>query len=501
MRKPIRGLLVLCSIAFGSSASAQGAPQPAAAPTVAPAASAAPADTASTAEQRFDFGQALRQGAAPLDAAQAAKLAVSTSPTVARAKAANQQASEAADLAQVAVYPRLDLEARYTRVSEQTSRFRSSFEFSDPDTGDPVPNPTTGETPWAIQVDGESLAPLPDQYTLQARLSYPVSDLFFQILPRYSAARRAADAQAFSAKAEEQTIALQAKEVFYNYARARAALLVAESGLAQSQAQRRDVDALVRAGTLARVELMRADAGVAAAEVAVARAAGAVAVARTALRSLLHQPGDDELAITEDLATPAPALTETKDGLLAQALRTRSELQALRTMLEVHDTTIDASEAEQLPKLSVGANVDLANPNLRVAPFERKWGTSWALVGILSWSPNDFAMGDARADQVRAQRVQTQSDMQALEDALRQEVAQGYESYQASRAAMTAAQTGISAAEESYRVRREQFRAGAAVATDVVDAEAELRRARLELVNAAIDVRVARARIDRAVER
>ena len=50
-------------------------------------------------------------------------------------------------------------------------------------------------------------------------------------------------------------------------------------------------------------------------------------------------------------------------------------------------------------------------------------------------------------------------------------------------------------------MRREQFRAGAAVAIDVIQAEAELRQARLELINAAIDVRIARARLDRSVGR
>jgi outer membrane protein TolC len=93
------------------------------------------------------------------------------------------------------------------------------------------------------------------------------------------------------------------------------------------------------------------------------------------------------------------------------------------------------------------------------------------------------------------------AELSALEDALRQEIGQGFEDYEAARQAMESALTGIRAAEESYRVRREQFRAGAAVATDVIDAESELRRARLELVNAAIDVRIARARLDRAVGR
>jgi outer membrane protein TolC len=80
-------------------------------------------------------------------------------------------------------------------------------------------------------------------------------------------------------------------------------------------------------------------------------------------------------------------------------------------------------------------------------------------------------------------------------------VSQAYADYAAAHEAMEAALTGIEAAEESYRVRREQFRADEAVATDVIISEGELNRARLELINAAIDLRIARARLDRAVER
>ena len=113
-----------------------------------------------------------------------------------------------------------------------------------------------------------------DQFLFQARLAIPLSDIFLTILPRYRGASYAADAQALNAKAEAASVALLGREAFYNYARARAALLVARSSLEQSEAQRRDVDALVSAGTLARVELMRADAQVAASKVALSRAEG-----------------------------------------------------------------------------------------------------------------------------------------------------------------------------------------------------------------------------------
>jgi outer membrane protein TolC len=431
-----------------------------------------------------------------MDADQAAALAVKSSLTMVRATAVNEQARRAADQAHLAVYPRLDLQARYTRLSEEDPvRNKSKFTMT------PLDAMGVPGTPVMSIVEIEFPPPVPDQYMLEAQLSYPVSDVFLRILPRYRAAKRAADAQALSAKVEAQSVALQTREAFYNYARARAALLVAQASLAQSQAQRRDVEALVSAGTLARVESMRADAGVAAAEGAVARAQGAVAVGRTALRSLVHSDGEQEIAITEDFAQPAAAPTETKDQLLKVALVNRSELQALRTMIDVHAENIDASNAEHLPKFSVAATFDLGNPSQRASQAEHAWLGTWALVGLLSWSPNDYANGDAGAAQIEAQRAQTQADLNALEDALRLEVARAYEDRKAAVEAMKAAQTGILAAEETYRVRREQFRAGASVATDVVDAETALRRARLDLVNAAIDVHVARARLNRATER
>jgi outer membrane protein TolC len=118
----------------------------------------------------------------------------------------------------------------------------------------------------------------------------------------------------------------------------------------------------------------------------------------------------------------------------------------------------------------------------------------------LLWSPNDTFNYGAQVDQSRADLDQTMADLQQFEDSLRVEVFQAYYGYASAHAQLEAARAGITAAEESYRVRREQFRAGAAIAVDVIDSESQLRQARLDLVNALIDTRIARARVDRAVE-
>jgi outer membrane protein TolC len=262
----------------------------------------------------------------------------------------------------------------------------------------------------------------------------------------------------------------------------------------------KDVQALVRGGALARVEEMRADAQVAAARVALARAQGNVAVAQTALRVLLNVEGDGEFAITEDLTQSLPEVGRTKRQLLDTALANRSELKAMRAMREVHDSTLDAENGAKLPKLNLTGLAELSNPNQRVDPFTREFKPSWQVGAVLSWSPNDFFVADKRANRVAADRSVTETDIRLLELALRGEVDQAYEDFVASREAQTQALSGIAAAEETYRVRREQFRAGSVVATEVIQAETELRKARLELVSAAIDARIASARIDRAIE-
>ena len=95
--------------------------------------------------------------------------------------------------------------------------------------------------------------------------------------------------------------------------------------------------------------------------------------------------------------------------------------------------------------------------------------------------------------------ILVQADMARLEDAVRLEVAQAFEELRSAQLAFEASKVGLHAAEESYRVRFDQLQAGAAVTSDVIDAEAELTRARLEVVDAAIGVRLARDRLDASV--
>jgi outer membrane protein TolC len=455
----------------------------------------------------FDFDTALSQGAVAMTAEQAAKLAVESGPSIASANAAQRKAEVGAAGAWIAVYPKLELTARYTRLSkveigqlipDQTPEQKKKI--AQDATADPANAAFNADMLQALQGFSQINFPqILNQYALRAAVTYPVSDVFFAIMPGYKSAKGFSEAAAWSVKVEQQKLVQQAREAYYNYARARASLFVARAALAQVEAHRKDIVAMVDAGTLAKVELMRIDAQVAAARVAIARAEGGMAIAKTGLGVLTGKKIAEDVAITEQLSHPLPELTESQEQLVAQASERRPEVLALRALSSAYQLSADSNGGGRLPHLALSAGVDYANPNSRAFPQEEKFKPSWDISAILTWSPNSYFDANSKVSGAEADLAKVRADLESLEQGLTIEVAQAYEQYNSARAAMEAAESGIAAAEESFRVRREQFRAGAAVATEVLDAEAGLRNARLELVNAAIDMRIARVRLDHAI--
>lgn len=457
---------------------------------------------------RFDVGAALAPVPGGLTADAAAQRAIASAPSVERAEAAAAVAEAGAARAWLSVYPRVDLTARYTRLSEVSS---GGFGSTDPAlielarartamVMDPAARDVlSGLVEAQAGLSNFSFDPVPNQFALRAEVSYPVSDLFLTILPAYRASQRFAEAQQLAVEAERQTVGQRARDTFYGYLRARGALAVAQSAVTQAESRRAQVAALVDAGTAARVELMRVDAQIARARVAVARAEAGVALSATALRTLLHLPPEAPIELGEALDTPVDAPAANVSELVALARRNRIELRALRAVVDARGLARDARSGARWPHLAVAAGVDLANPNSRVFPQQQEWDATWDASVVLRWSPNDAFSTDRDVAVADAELAQARADVAALEDGVRLEVTQALADFQSAAAAYEAATVGLVAAEESYRVRTEQLDAGVAVTSDLIDAEADLTRARLDILDASIDLRLSRARLRRAV--
>lgn len=433
-----------------------------------------------------------------LTSQEAARRAVEVAPSIDKARAAALAAETGADRAWLGVLPQAEFLASYNRLS-------------------PIQQPTlTGADGGDLQAlldgvdDPEAQALLAgltqfefpvllNQYLFRASISYPLTDLFLTVLPRYRAARTAQRSQELTVEVREAGVALDAREAFYSYARAKGSLVVAEAAAEQAEAQQRQVENLVSAGSAARVDALRAASRVAAARGGVARARGGLAIAERALRTLLHLPQDTPLAVGEDLAELPAEVTPEATELVARAKKDRPEVKSLRLLIRAREREARAEAGRQWPQLALQGSVDYANPNQRIFPLTEEFRTTWQVGASLTWSPNTFLDARASAGQVRAEARQAEADLRSVEDAVELEVVQSLEQLEMAREALEAATAGVEAAEENYRVRFRQLQAGAAIQSDLVDADTELTRARLELLDAAIDVHLAHARLKRAV--
>jgi len=400
---------------------------------------------------------------------------VATSPDLERTKALLKEAKGGAMQAMSALVPQLELLGRYTRLS-------------------PVDNPT-----FDIPGIGSLTFPsLTEQTATDATLAYSFTRSLAEAMPAYRAAKKSKVAAEYQIQAELNDVAFDGRRAYYEYARAEAGLAVANFALEAAISQREETEALVGAGSAARVDLMRVRAQEEAARVAVEQAKLGVQVSARALQTLMHT---EELpSLGEDLSKEVTEIpTETENALLARAYQDRPDLRALLEYIEVTEHQLKSAKGSGAPDVLARGSAQYSNPNLRVVPQRKRFEATWEVSAVIRWTPNGTVAASGRAHELRAALQQAEADTQLMRDAIRVEVAQGYHGMLAARSAIESARLGLEAAREGYRVTRDQLQAGIVNTTTLLQAQAELIRAQVDVVESAIGIRIAKAQLRRAI--
>jgi outer membrane protein TolC len=446
-------------------------------------------------DPRAELERVLRGEGEGMTADRAALGSVRTAPRIDHARALLSQSRAAFARAMYGVIPQMSISGAYHRLTPIENGRLVPAEANDTIAmvGDPAARGL-----WTAQAE----RPLPvvlDQWQFLGTVAVPVSDVFLEVLPRWNAAEGIVEARALQLEAEALSVALVGREAFYQYARARGSLAVAQIALRQAELRERQIAAYVSVGYANPADVLRARAQTAAAEGAVARTEGGVEIAAEALRTLLHVDDTDEIAVGEDLLAELPATVGQRSALVAEGRAGRAEARALRKLIEARGREVDAFHGSQLPNVLLTGQVEYSNPNARVFPQTAEFRFSGNVGVMVEWSLHDTLTGGRLADEASALVAQARADLRSLEDAIRIEVTEAHVGFDSARRAYDAARVGAEAADEAYRVRMAQFRTGNVHTTDLVDAALAQVRAQLDLVNAAIDARVALARLKRAI--
>lgn len=445
-------------------------------------------------------GQALRSLYVPegLTSDRAVSEVIATSPDLRRTRALVREAKGGALQAISGLVPRLELLARYSRLSPvETAGLTTGGDVGNIEDLIGMLEDPVAQQLWTGLATFEFPA-LVDQYATDARLTYSFTRSLAEAMPAYRAAKKSQVAAEYQIEAELNDVAFNGRQAYYEFARAEASLAVASFALEAAVSQREETEALVSAGSAAKVDLMRVRAQEEAARVAVENAKLGLQVATRALQTLMHTQQSPSLG--EDLSKDVTGIPRgDEETLKERAYEHRPDLLALRKYLEVTRHQLKSAKGSAAPDVLALGSVQYSNPNLRVVPQQQRFEATWEVGAVIRWSPNDSVSGTGRARQLQADLERAYADVTLLEDGIRVEVAEGYHGVRAAQSAIASARLGYEAAREGYRVTREQLQAGIVNTTTLLQAQAELIRAQVDVVESAIGLRVAKAQLLRAI--
>jgi len=397
--------------------------------------------------------------------------------------------------------PTLTGTARYTRLSHlgaSTLSSSNSGRFVATDQAQPGPLDSSSH----LFAAPDFSFPVPDNnYVLQATLTIPLSDYVFRVSNAVAAATHSERAARIDGQAARLHTGAEARVAYYQWVRARGQALVATQSLEQARGHLRDAQQMFTAGLVSQADTLRAESQVKQMELLVTRTQSFVALAEEQLRVDMHDAAGGNYEVGEDIIAPLPALAEGNDlgRLQDQAFDRRLELRALDETEGSVRAMARVARAARYPRLALQGNATYANPNPRIFPADERFRGTWDASVILSWTPSDIpgSIHSERGQKAQAAQIAAQRDL--LVDGLRMEVANAWRAAREAEVAMNTTTQGLRAAEESYRVRDNLLRNGKATLVELNDSQSDLLRARLDIVNAHIDARVARVQLNHAI--
>ncbi|MEN6310020.1 MAG: TolC family protein [Acidobacteriota bacterium] len=307
---------------------------------------------------------------------------------------------------------------------------------------------------------------------------------------------------------DRSEVVFAVKIAYWGLSRAVDVERVVEENIGQVREHLKDVRAFFDQGLLTKNDVLRAELQLSNVEIMGIDARNAVAVARTSLNSLIGLALDIEVEPTTSAAASAAALPvddapaeAAARALIDTALANRPEIRSAEFRIRASEAGVKAAKAGWYPQIFLSGNYYYLRPNSRFMPAVDKFKDTWDIGVSLSLDVWNWGQTKSQTEQARAQLAQARDARKLLEDQAVLEVTQTRLALTQAREKLKVASEAVGQAEENLRMIRERFKQGVALNTDVLDADVFLLQAKLGRTQAAIDLVLAQARLEKALGR
>jgi outer membrane protein TolC len=405
--------------------------------------------------------------------------AIETSHILAELRAREGAATAVLDQRKASDMPALSAQAGYRRTNHVE-------EF-----GVPQPNPPRIEI---IYPD------VPDNWRTRLDLAWPI-----YTGGRTGALEHAADAERLASGKDLESaradLVLETTRAFWALVTATESVRVVGESITRIEAQHSDVKARFDAGFLPPNDVLTVATRVSQQRTLLLDTQNQRDSARAVLARLIGARVDadfePEATLTEG-ALPVPASAQILD-LTAQARGARADRQALLFRVQGADARIDAARSGDHPWISVAAGYDYARPNPVIFPRQDAWKTSWDAGINVSWTLWNGGRTGAEVAEAKQQAAATRERLAEFDSQIALEIRQRQLDLATAEAQVRTAGEAVATALEARRVVQERVSAGVATTTDLLDAQQDQLEAELQRTRALANVKLAEARLARAL--
>ncbi|MDR9498122.1 MAG: TolC family protein [Hydrogenovibrio sp.] len=286
-------------------------------------------------------------------------------------------------------------------------------------------------------------------------------------------------------EATQQYLTFSVYQAYEGVHTARAFIEVAQQAVEAAQAYVETTENLVAQGVVVRSELLSANVHLSEAQTHYEQALMEEQIALDNLKMLMAMDEDAEIEIgaRQDITLPE----HTAASMSQEAISVNPQLEALRAQTKAKQAAIAASKADKYPSFNLMARGDANDENLG---FD---STSYTIAGVLSWKLTDFGVTNHRISRARAEASEAKASLQSKMNQTRLAVKKAWRMLQVAEKRVVSNELAVAQAEEAQRLIMKRYKGGIATMTEVLANQAQLDKARADLVKSQYEKNIQKA--------
>jgi len=425
-----------------------------------------------------------------LDFRQAVEVALKQNPDLMGVQAQMAQARAGINQAEGAKMPKITVSAGVTRTNDALNAFGIKLSQRQATFNDFGANQFLGPQSLGVAPDNLNYPGSVNNFNtrIQAELPLYTGGKLQGYLQQARSMLMAAQAGDQAARQQIVYHALQAYDGVYT---ARAFKGVAGKALEAAQSQVKTVDSLFKQGVVIKSDLLSAQVRQEDVKLQQDQAANMEAQAMDALHVVLGVPLNQPITLGPEVMVTLPE--GDPNAWVGQAMERNPQIQALQHQIAAAGGKIEVARSDRYPQVGAMARFDTNDPN---AGFESR---SYTVGAQLNWTLFDGGVTQNAVDQAVAKRMELQAKLQSEQNQLGMQVQDSYRKAVDAANQVKTRELAVKQSEEAARIVSKRYADGVGTLVEVQGAQAQLDKARADLILAKQQVNLQRAALRLAI--